>query len=67
MKWVGIFWPGDYRARPIPGDLGCWMETIIALEHYLSSHIAAPDGDVIGEMVAASQSLGFRVRVMQKS
>ena len=39
------------------------METIMA--HYLSNHIAVAYGNIFGEMVAASQSLGFKVRVMR--
>jgi hypothetical protein len=32
----------------------------------MSNHIAVAYGDVFGEMVAASQSLGFHVRVLAK-
>jgi hypothetical protein len=45
-------------------DLGCAMETVMA--HYLSNHIAVAYGDIFEEMVAASQALGFRVRVLAK-
>jgi L-fucose isomerase-like protein len=38
------------------------METIMA--HYVSNHIAVAYGDIFGEMVAACQALGFRVRVL---
>ncbi len=34
------------------------------MAHYLSNHIAVAYGDIFGEMVAASQSLGFRVRIL---
>jgi hypothetical protein len=43
-------------------DLGCSMETVMA--HYLSNHIAVAYGDIFHEMVAVSQALGFRVRVL---
>ena len=36
------------------------------MAHYMSNHIAVAYGDVFGEMVAASQALGFQVRVMAK-
>jgi hypothetical protein len=39
------------------------METVMA--HYMSNHIAVSYGDIFGEMVAASQALGFRVREMR--
>jgi hypothetical protein len=45
-------------------DLGCSMETVMA--HYQSNHIAVAYGDIFGELVAASQALGFRVRVLSK-
>jgi hypothetical protein len=32
--------------------------------HYLSNHIAVAYGDIFGEMVALSQELGFKVRVL---
>jgi len=40
------------------------METVMA--HYQSNHIAVAYGDIFGEMVAASQALGFRVRVLNR-
>jgi len=45
-------------------DLHCSMETVMA--HYPSNHIAVAYGDDFGELVAASQALGFRVRVMRR-
>jgi L-fucose isomerase-like protein len=58
------WWEGTTRQWPfMAADLGCAMETVMA--HYRSNHIAVAYGDVFGEMVAASQALGFRVRVMQ--
>ena len=43
-------------------DLGCSMETVMA--HYMSNHIAVAYGDIFNEMVAASQLLGFKVRIL---
>ncbi len=43
-------------------DLGCSMEAIMA--HFMSNHIAVAYGDIFGELVALSQSLGFKVRIM---
>jgi hypothetical protein len=40
------------------------METLMA--HYMSNHIAVSYGNIFGEMIAASQMLGFRVRVMKR-
>lgn len=57
------WWEGTTRQWPfMAADLGCSMETVMA--HYLSNHIAVAYGDIFGEMVAASQALGFKVRVM---
>jgi L-fucose isomerase-like protein len=57
------WWEGTTRQWPfMAADLGCSMETVMA--HYMSNHIAVAYGDVFGEMVAASQALGFRVRVL---
>ncbi len=60
------WWEGTTRQWPfMAADLGCAMETVMA--HYMSNHIAVAYGDIFGEMVAASQSLGFRVRVLAKA
>ena len=57
------WWRGTTRQWPfMAADLGCSMETIMA--HYMSNHIAVAYGDIFGEMVALSQSLGFQVRVL---
>ncbi len=57
------WWEGTTRQWPfMAADLGCAMETVMA--HYMSNHIAVAYGDIFGEMVALSQSLGFRVRIM---
>jgi len=59
------WWERTTRQWPfMAADLGCGMETIMA--HYLSNHIAVAYGDIFGEMVAASQTLGFKVRVMRR-
>jgi len=59
------WWEGTTRQWPfMAADLHCSMETVMA--HYLSNHIAVAYGDIFGELVAASQALGFRVRVMRR-
>jgi L-fucose isomerase-like protein len=59
------WWEGTTRQWPfMAADLGCAMETVMA--HYLSNHIAVAYGDIFGEMVAASQALGFKVRVLRR-
>lgn len=60
------WWRGTTRQWPfMAADLGCSMETIMA--HYMSNHIAVAYGDIFGEMVALSQSLGMKVRIMSAS
>jgi L-fucose isomerase-like protein len=57
------WWEGTTRQWPfMAADLGCSMETIMA--HYLSNHVAVAYGDIFGEMIALSQLLGFKVRVL---
>jgi L-fucose isomerase-like protein len=57
------WWEGTTRQWPfMAADLHCSMQTVMA--HYLSNHIAVAYGDIFGEMVAASQMLGFKVRVL---
>jgi hypothetical protein len=34
------------------------------MAHYLSNHVAVAYGDIHDEMVALSQELGFKVRVL---
>jgi L-fucose isomerase-like protein len=46
-------------------DLGISQETLMA--HSLSNHVAVAYGDIFGEMVALSQELGFRVRVLSRA
>jgi L-fucose isomerase-like protein len=43
-------------------DMGISRETLMA--HYLSNHVAVAYGDIFDEMVALSQELGFRVRIL---
>jgi len=60
------WWKGTTREWPfMAADLRCSQETIMA--HYLSNHIAVAYGDIFSELVAASQELGFRVRVLSES
>lgn len=57
------WWTGTTREWPfMAADLGVRQDTIMG--HYLSNHIAVAYGDVFGEMVALSQALGFKVRVL---
>ncbi len=58
------WWRGTTRQWPfMAADLGCSMETIMG--HYMSNHIAVAYGDVFGEMAALSQSMGFKVRILE--
>jgi len=60
------WWEGTTRQWPFMAtDLGVGRDTIMA--HYLSNHAAVAYGDIFGEMVALSQALGFRVRVLGRS
>jgi L-fucose isomerase-like protein len=60
------WWEGTTREWPfMAADMGIGQETLMA--HYLSNHVAVAYGDVFGEMVALSQELGFRVRVLGAS
>jgi L-fucose isomerase-like protein len=57
------WWRGTTPEWPfMAGYLGVRQETIMA--HYLSNHIAVAYGDIFQEMVALSQELGFKVRVL---
>jgi L-fucose isomerase-like protein len=58
------WWEGTTREWPfMAADLGITQETLMA--HYLSNHVAVAYGDVFEEMLALSQELGFRVRVLE--
>jgi L-fucose isomerase-like protein len=57
------WWNGTTREWPfMAADLRVDRDTLMA--HYQSNHVAVAYGDVFGEMVALSQELGFRVRVL---
>jgi L-fucose isomerase-like protein len=57
------WWQGTTREWPfMAACLGIRQDTLMA--HYLSNHIAVAYGDIFEEMVALSQTLGFRVRVL---
>lgn len=60
------WWSGTTREWPfMAADLGISQETLMA--HYLSNHIAVAYGDILEEMAALSQTLGFRVRFLGRS
>jgi L-fucose isomerase-like protein len=60
------WWQGTTREWPfMAADMGISQETLMA--HYLSNHVAVAYGDIFDEMVALSQELGFRVRVLGKA
>jgi L-fucose isomerase-like protein len=60
------WWRGTTRQWPfMAADLGCGVETIMA--HYMSNHIAVAYGDILAEMVALSQSLGFHIRILSST
>jgi L-fucose isomerase-like protein len=57
------WWEGTTREWPfMAADMGISRDTLMA--HYLSNHVAVAYGDIFGEMIALSQELGFRVRVL---
>jgi L-fucose isomerase-like protein len=59
------WWEGTTRQWPfMAADMGLSQQGLMA--HYLSNHVAVAYGDIFGEMVALSQELGFRVRVLGK-
>jgi len=60
------WWRGTTRQWPfMAADLGVSRETLMA--HYLSNHIAVAYGDILEEMAALSQMLGFRLRFLGRS
>jgi len=60
------WWRGTTRQWPfMAADLGVAQETLMA--HYLSNHIAVAYGDILEEMAALSQMLGFRVRFLGRN
>jgi L-fucose isomerase-like protein len=60
------WWNGTTREWPfMAADLEMSRDTLMA--HYLSNHIAVAYGDILGEMVALSQELGFHVRIISNA
>lgn len=57
------WWEGTTRQWPfMAADMGIGRDTLMA--HYLSNHVAVAYGDIFDEMVALSQELGFKVRIL---
>ena len=57
------WWQGTTSEWPfMAADMGIRRDTLMA--HYLSNHVVVAYGDVFDEMVALSQALGFRVRIL---
>jgi L-fucose isomerase-like protein len=60
------WWNGTTREWPfMAADMGITQETLMA--HYWSNHVAVAYGDIFEEMVALSQELGFKVRILGKN
>jgi L-fucose isomerase-like protein len=60
------WWNGTTPQWPLmAADLQMSRDTLMA--HYQSNHVAVAYGDIFEEMVALSQQLGLRVRVMGKA
>jgi L-fucose isomerase-like protein len=60
------WWEGTTREWPfMAADLGIMRDTLMA--HYLSNHVAVAYGDIFDEMVALSQALGFKVRILSEN
>jgi hypothetical protein len=56
---------GRARREYGPSWLPIWAcPAITLMAHHMSNHIAVAYGDIFGEMVAVSQELGFRVRII---
>ncbi len=63
-KTRDAWWEGTTRQWPfMAADMGIGRDTLMA--HYLSNHVAVAYGDIFQEMVALSQELGFRVRILR--
>lgn len=59
------WWEGTTRQWPfMAADLHLSRDTLMA--HYMSNHIAVAYGDIFEEMVALSEALGFRIRIMDE-
>lgn len=60
------WWNGTTREWPfMAADLGISQQTLMA--HFLSNHVAVAYGNVFEELIALSQELGFKVRVLAKA
>jgi L-fucose isomerase-like protein len=60
------WWEGTTREWPfMAADLGITRDTLMA--HYLSNHVAVAYGDIFDEMIALSQALGFKVRILSEN
>jgi len=60
------WWEGTNRQWPfMAADLGIGRDTLMA--HYMSNHIAVAYGDIFEEMVALSERMGFRVRILRSA
>src|SRR4051794_4335164 len=60
------WWEGTTRQWPfMAADMGISRDTLMA--HYLSNHVAVAYGDIFEEMVALSQELGFKIRILGKA
>ena len=58
------WWKGTTEQWPfMAADLHVRQDTLMA--HYMSNHIAVAYGDIFDEMVALSQALGLKVRVLR--
>jgi L-fucose isomerase-like protein len=59
------WWEGTTRQWPfMAADMGISRDTLMA--HYLSNHVAVAYGDIFEEMLALSQELGFKIRILGK-
>ncbi len=59
------WWEGTTRQWPfMAADLGIGRDTLMA--HYLSNHIAVAYGDIFEEMIALSEQMGFKVRILRE-
>jgi len=57
------WWECTTRQWPfMAADLGMSRNTLMA--HYLSNHVAVAYGDIFEEMVALSEALGFKIRIL---
>ncbi len=57
------WWKGTTEQWPFMAtDLGIGRDTLMA--HYMSNHVAVCYGDIFNELVALSQALGFKVRIL---